>query len=112
MILESGGFRVLTACGGAEALALCRSSPEAIDLVLSDLVMPQMNGQQLAEQLRQAYPGIKIVFMSGYTEHAVLNQLTHDPTVSFVGKPFTATMLVDAVRKVLGGGQRTYDRGA
>jgi PAS domain S-box-containing protein len=103
-ILESRGFRVLTASSGAEALEIFRRSPLEIDLILSDLVMPQMSGQQLAIEVRRVYPPAKIVFMSGYSEHAVLDQLVRDPTVSFVGKPFTATGLVNVVHRTLAAG--------
>jgi PAS domain S-box-containing protein len=103
-ILESRGFRVLIASSGSEALEIFRRSPLSIDLVLSDLVMPQMSGQQLAIEIRRVYPPAKMVFMSGYSEHAVLDQLVRDPTVSFVGKPFTATGLVNVVQRALSAG--------
>ncbi len=100
-ILESHGFRVLAAAGGAEALELFRKSHDEIDVVLSDLVMPEMSGEQLAGQIRREDPAARIVFMSGYSEHAVLDQLTRDPTVLFIAKPFTAAGLLGVLHKAL-----------
>jgi two-component system cell cycle sensor histidine kinase/response regulator CckA len=100
-ILHRHGFRVIAARNAAEALVRCRSEAGAIDLVLSDLVMPQMSGQQLAAEIQQRYPDLKVVFMSGYTEHMLVNQIALNPAVLFVSKPFTAATLIATLQKAL-----------
>jgi two-component system, cell cycle sensor histidine kinase and response regulator CckA len=108
-MLVRQGFRVLTARNGQEALAICRQEKEAIHAVLSDMVMPQMSGQQLAVQIRERYPHMKFVFMSGYTEHAVVNQLMLDSDAVFLSKPFTAVDLASKLHQALGGGEQPGD---
>jgi PAS domain S-box-containing protein len=105
-MLERHGFRVLEAGGGHEALELCRAEDGAIDLVLTDMVMPQMNGEELAEELRRLYPGLHFLFMSGYSEHAVVNQALLAPDVHFVSKPFSAANLLGKVHEALSESQR------
>ena len=100
-MLERHGFRVLEASSGSEALALCRAENGAIDLVLSDMVMPQMSGDQLAVELRRLYPAINVLFMSGYAEHAVVSQALLAPDVHFVSKPFTAADLLSKVNQAI-----------
>jgi PAS domain S-box-containing protein len=112
IILERHGFRVLQASGGSEALDLCRAEDGAIDLVLTDMVMPHMNGEQLAGELRRHYPALNILFMSGYSEHAAVNHALLAPDVSFVSKPFTAATLLGKVNQALGGNRRTFGNGA
>jgi len=101
-MLERHGFRVLPARSGAEALSRCRAENGAIELVLSDMVMPQMSGDQLAQELRRQYPKLKFLFMSGYTEHAIVNQVSTTPGVSFISKPFTAAALIGKINQALG----------
>jgi two-component system cell cycle sensor histidine kinase/response regulator CckA len=101
-ILGRQGFRVIAARNAAEAMERCRSEAGAIDLVLSDLVMPQMSGQQLATEIQRRYPDLKVVFMSGYTEHMLVNQIALNPAVLFVSKPFTSATLIAALQKALG----------
>jgi two-component system, cell cycle sensor histidine kinase and response regulator CckA len=98
-MLERHGFRVLPARSGPDAIARCRAEHGVVDLVLSDMVMPQMSGEQLAAELRREYPALKFLFMSGYTEHAVVNQAMLTPGVFFVSKPFTAAVLVGKVNQ-------------
>lgn len=100
-ILNRHGFRVIAARNAAEAIEQCRSAEGAIDVVLTDLVMPQMSGQQLAEEI-QRYPDLRMVFMSGYTEHKLVNQITLNPAVLFVSKPFTSATLIATLQKALG----------
>ena len=101
-ILNRHGFRVIAARNAAEAIEQCRSAEGAIDVVLTDLVMPQMSGQQLAEEIQQRYPDLRMVFMSGYTEHKLVNQITLNPAVLFVSKPFTSATLIATLQKALG----------
>jgi CheY-like chemotaxis protein len=110
-MLERHGYRVLSASGGQEALAFCRSVHGAIDLVLSDMVMPQMGGDQLAIELRRLYPGMKIIFMSGYSEHAAVNQALLSPDTPFLTKPFTTAELLGKVNQALSAGPKTAGTG-
>jgi PAS domain S-box-containing protein len=100
-MLERHGYRVLEASGGYEALQLCRAENGVVDLVLSDLVMPQMNGDRLAVELRRLRPALSVLFMSGFAEHAVVNQALLAPDVDFIGKPFTAVALLNKVNQAL-----------
>jgi two-component system cell cycle sensor histidine kinase/response regulator CckA len=111
-MLERHGFRVLEAGGGQEALALCRTENGAVDLVLTDMVMPQMSGDQVAAALRQEYPHLNFLFMSGYTEHAVVSKALLAPDVSFVSKPFTAAVLLGKVNQLLSGAAAKASGGA
>jgi len=69
--------------------------------VLSDVVMPEMNGRELAEQLRRLNPALKVLYMSGYTDHAVVHHGVLEPGTSFIGKPFSVGDLTRRVREVL-----------
>lgn len=99
--LESGGFRVLSAGSGEEALEVAMHFSGRFDLLLTDVVMPGLNGRALAEQLLSRQPGMKVLYMSGYTDsfiagHGVLNPETH-----LLHKPFTEEVLISKVREVL-----------
>jgi CheY-like chemotaxis protein len=101
--LESNGFRVLSAASGEAALDIVAHHSGAFDLLLTDVVMPGMNGRVLAEQLSMRQPGLKVLFMSGYTDsfiagHGVLQQGTN-----LLHKPFTEEILIGKVRDVLDG---------
>jgi signal transduction histidine kinase/FixJ family two-component response regulator len=100
-ILASAGYTVLTAATGSEALLVCESYPNIIHLVLTDVVMPQMGGKALAVRLATMRPGIKILYMSGYTDDAIVHHGTLDPGTQFIGKPFNAADLTKKVREVL-----------
>lgn len=100
-ILEGAGYRVIVAGNGGEALELCTEHEGRIDLLLTDVIMPEMSGRDLAEQLRPSCPELRVLFMSGYADAAVVHHGVLDPQASFVGKPFSATMLRRKVREVL-----------
>jgi len=101
-ILEGGGYTVLEAGSGAEALDLARENAAAIDLVLTDVVMPGMSGAEAAERLTDLIPGVRILFMTGYTQGAIADRGILAEGVQVVFKPFTRTTLVQAVREALG----------
>lgn len=99
-LLQAQGYRVLLASSGNEALHKASSEGIGIDLLLTDVVMPGMSGRELAEALRSHWPDMRILFMSGYTDDAVLRNgiIKHD---DFVGKPFTIDSLCTKVREAL-----------
>ncbi|MDQ6611384.1 MAG: ATP-binding protein [Gemmatimonadota bacterium] len=99
--LERRGYHVLAAPDGPSALALARAYNGTIDLLLTDVVMPGMNGRELAELLLAERPGTRVLFASGYTDDAVLLHGVRTDELSFIQKPFTPTVLMQRVRKVL-----------
>jgi PAS domain S-box-containing protein len=102
-ILSGAGYRVLAADGGAQALELAATHDGAIDLLVSDVVMPGMLGKELAERLVHARPGTRVLYMSGYAQPVLAAQGTLDPGVALLEKPFTAADLLSAVRRRLDG---------
>ena len=99
--LERRGYRVLAAADGESAIAISRAFPGRIDLLISDVVMPGMNGQQLADQLELMRPGMRVLFVSGYTDDAVLMKGMALDERAFLQKPFTSLELARRVRVVL-----------
>ena len=101
--LGRNGFRVLTASGGREALDLCESDPAAIDLLLTDIVMPGTSGTDLAGYLAVRYPTMRVIRMSGFTE-AMLGEsgLRRDDSL-FLQKPFSREQLLVTIRTALDG---------
>ena len=100
VMLVENGYRVLEARDGHHALRVCESQPEPIQLVLTDVVMPNMKGAELAERLRRARPDLRILLMSGYAEEPMGERLGRYP-VAFLPKPFTSVELVEKIRQVL-----------
>jgi two-component system cell cycle sensor histidine kinase/response regulator CckA len=99
-ILDSHGYSVLTATSGDEALKIAKKA-QVIDLLLTDLIMKPMNGIVLAEQLKQTNPQIKVLFMSGYTEDYIRENLGIQ-NVPFLIKPILADSLLEKIPEVLG----------
>lgn len=99
--LERRGYRVLAAADGPSALELARACPDKIDMLLTDVVMPGMNGRELAELLMLERPETRVLFASGYTDDAVLLHGVRTDEISFIQKPFTPPSLVQRVRDVL-----------
>jgi CheY-like chemotaxis protein len=99
--LESGGYKVIEAKDGAEAIRLAKESENKIDLLVTDMVMPGLSGQDLAARLQKEQPGICVVFMSGYSEHAATEMVNADPSVRLLPKPFNRAAMLRAVRDVL-----------
>jgi two-component system cell cycle sensor histidine kinase/response regulator CckA len=100
-LLEWHGYRVIEAGNGSEALRIYEDNPGAIDLVLTDVIMPEMGGQELVERLRVSNPAVRVVFMSGYTEKAIAHNGSMPPGTGFVEKPFTVDTLMRRLREVL-----------
>jgi CheY-like chemotaxis protein len=99
--LQRFGYRVLVAGNGQEALALARASQESIHLLLTDVVMPEMGGRQLAEHLARERPTTRVLFTSGYTDAAVLQPQGSGRVSAFLPKPYTPVQLARKVREVL-----------
>jgi PAS domain S-box-containing protein len=97
------GYTVLTASSPHEAMRKSRELSGQIHLLITDVVMPQMNGRQLVERLRAARPGLKCLFMSGYTADVIAHRGVLDEGVSFIAKPFSLITLAEKVREVLDG---------
>jgi two-component system cell cycle sensor histidine kinase/response regulator CckA len=105
--LESSGFRVLSAESGEDALVVAGRFGKAFDLLLTDVVMPGMNGRVLAENLLPRQPGMKVLYMSGYTDSFIAGHGVLDPGVHLLHKPFIEEVLIRKVREVLDEGEKT-----
>jgi signal transduction histidine kinase/ActR/RegA family two-component response regulator len=105
-LLESRGYAVLPVDGGASALDVLERQGHAVRLVLTDLVMPDMDGRTLADRMRARRPDIRVVFMSGYTEHPALGGAALAPSESLLRKPFAPDEMVAALRRALAGGEK------
>jgi PAS domain S-box-containing protein len=104
--LEAGGFRVLSAGSGEEALKVAANHAGTFDLLLTDVVMPGMNGRVLAEQLLPRQPGMRVLYMSGYTDSFIAGHGVLEPGTHLLHKPFTDEVLIRKVREVLDGGKK------
>src|SRR5690606_22308278 len=102
-ILTRAGYRVLEAAGPIEAIGLAKEFDEHIDLLLTDIVMPQMTGPFLATEIKNLRPTTSVLFMSGYTEDAVVRRGLIDERLSFISKPLSAGTLLRKVAQVLQG---------
>ena len=100
-VLAHCGYKVLTASTPEEGLAVCQANHETIRLLVTDVVMPRMNGRQLAERVAKISPGIRTLYISGYTDNAIVHYGVLDSGLWFLPKPFTLSALVAKVREVL-----------
>ena len=99
-LLGSVGYTVITASSGRAGLA--QEHAGSIDLLLTDVIMPDMNGRALAERLQDTRPGLATLFISGYTSNVIAHHGVLDDGVEFLEKPFTREALLEKVRTVLG----------
>lgn len=102
-VLQRGGYTVLEAVDGDQAIQLCRNHPGQIHLLITDVVMPRMSGMDLARQIRALRPDLRVLFVSGYTESGVRRRGVPDPTMIVLQKPFEPEALLRRVRDLLGG---------
>jgi two-component system, cell cycle sensor histidine kinase and response regulator CckA len=100
-MLSASGYKVLSASGGGEALLLTDRYEGKIDLILTDVVMPGTNGRDLARRLSDSHPGMRVLYMSGYTDDVISRHGILEENVHFIAKPFTPSELRAAVRDVL-----------
>ena len=100
-VLNEQGYNVLCAVDGIEALRKAKEHEGHIDLLITDVIMPHMNGQELAEQLSTARPGIKVLFVTGYSDNDIGDHGVLDPSVDLLQKPFTPQALARRVRDVI-----------
>jgi PAS domain S-box-containing protein len=100
-LLERYGYTVMEARHGADALRMVEEGGPEVDLVLTDLVMPEMGGRELVERLRARRPTLKVLYMSGYTEKAITADGIMPPRTGFVEKPFTVEQLLRRLREIL-----------
>jgi two-component system, cell cycle sensor histidine kinase and response regulator CckA len=99
--LESGGYTVIEARDGAEALKRVEKYEDAIDLLVTDMVMPGMTGQELSTRLLQSRPEIRVLYMSGYSERAAVDSARGDSSMRLLAKPFSRWALLRAVHEIL-----------
>lgn len=103
-VLTHCGYSVLVAASPEEGIETCKSNHRDISLLVTDVVMPRMNGRQLAERIQQVCPKVKVLYISGYTNDAIVHYGVLDPGLWFLPKPFTLSALVAKVREVLDAG--------
>jgi PAS domain S-box-containing protein len=101
LVLERAGYSVLATNGGAEALRIAAEHPAPIHLLITDVVMPAMGGRELVERLTNRRPGIKVLYLSGYTDDAIVRHGILQADVAFLQKPFTIAAFTMKVRQVL-----------
>jgi CheY-like chemotaxis protein len=101
-VLRAGGYKVLPARDGMEAIRIGDSHKGTIHLLVTDVVMPRMSGRELVGRILPARPQMKVLYMSGYTENAIVHHGVLEEGVEFIQKPFKTTDLVRRVREVLG----------
>ncbi|MEQ9574916.1 MAG: response regulator, partial [Rhodospirillales bacterium] len=99
--LRNKGYKVLEAQNGEAALDVVNGTAPKIDLIISDVVMPGMDGYTLVRQLREQMPQVKVILMSGYAEDAFQDQIDKDETLHFLPKPFTLKTLVGKVKEII-----------
>ena len=99
--LRRRGYTVIEAINGPDAIVKGRQPETAIDVMLTDVVMPGMGGRRVAEVIRATRPNLRVVYMSGYTDSAIVDHGILEPGVTFVQKPFATDTLLRKIREVL-----------
>src|SRR5262249_15309867 len=104
-VLEQHGYRVLVAALPSEAIAIAAGSTGDIDVLLTDVVMPEMSGRELCETLTPSRPTMRTLYMSGYTDEALGHHGVLDGQLALIDKPFTAAALAGKLREIIEGGK-------
>ncbi len=104
--LRNKGYKVIEAKSGEAALEVITAGTEKVELLITDVVMPRMDGPNLVKRVRELHPDMKVIFISGYTEDAFRKRLDHDTDMHFLAKPFSLKQLAGKVKEVMlsGGG--------
>jgi CheY-like chemotaxis protein len=102
-VLTGLGYAVVATANGAEALAECHKPSQKFDLLLADVVMPEIGGIELAESAVALRPGLKVLYMSGYTPNSMIHRGELEPGAHLLQKPFTSELLGRRVREILDG---------
>ncbi|MEO8451116.1 MAG: PAS domain S-box protein [Gemmatimonadota bacterium] len=100
-LLEGAGYRTIEASNAADALAVCETRGDEVQVLVTDLIMPGINGRELADRLHARWPNVRVVFMSGYAAEALGRSFAVDPSIPFLHKPFTRDELVSCVQTAL-----------
>ena len=100
-VLKRQGYKILEASEGGRALLLCEEFKDRIHLILTDVVMPGMSGRKLVDRLKEIHPEMKVLYMSGYTDNAILQHGILEEGINFIQKPFSMDGLARKVREVL-----------
>ncbi len=100
-ILNMQGYRVFSAENGEEAYRLCQAMKKPVELVITDVIMPNIGGIELYEKLNRLWPGVKVIFMSGYAPNSMFHRKIFEPGKSYIQKPFNSVDLVQKVREAL-----------
>jgi len=103
LVLQRSGYSVLEATNGLEAVAIAEERREPIHLLITDLVMPHLTGREVAERLTAIKRGMRVLFMSGYTEDTIVLQGVESATANFLHKPFNLVAMTTKVREILDG---------
>jgi len=109
-MLEGEGYELIVATNGDDAAVLARERSAPIDLLLTDVVMPETSGPSLAEDLQKRFSDLKVLFMSGYTDSNTGVRLLNQKRASFLPKPFSPEVLAHKVRQVLDAPARSAPR--
>jgi two-component system cell cycle sensor histidine kinase/response regulator CckA len=99
--LQPLGYKVISAASGIEALEKCAQTGNTIDLLLSDVIMPGMNGKQLVERMKDLCPHVKAMLMSGYTDNVIAHHGVMDSEYTLINKPLMPIPLANKIREVL-----------
>lgn len=99
--LKGKGYQIIEAANGSEAFDIIKEKKGMMDLIIVDVIMPHVNGPDLIKEVHKIYPNIKVIFMSGYSEHALANDIENNPKIQFLAKPFSLKELVLKVKEVL-----------
>jgi PAS domain S-box-containing protein len=101
LMLSSLGYRILTTSSPNEALRICRESDQRIDLLITDIIMPEMNGKELSQKITSIQPEIRVIYISGYTANIMINNETLDKNINYLSKPYSFEEMSKMVRSVL-----------